>query len=118
MIIRLDSNTESLLEKISRQQGVSPEKLLENMVASEVRRQEGRVKDTPFATIYDTANSWQPRFDAHDPNLKHEIREDHLARAGMIVRMRQGKHPATSELSEDEARQQYIERLRLKSTKR
>lgn len=117
MIIKLDSNTESALQRVAREQGQTPEKLIEDMVASEVRRQHGRVKGTPFATIYDTANGgWQPRFDADDSYLKDKARLD-IARGMMIARMQRGKHPVASEVSEQEARQQYIERLRSRKSR-
>lgn len=78
------------------------------------QKQPSIVRDLPFATIYDTANgSW--RFDADDSNLKDQVRQD-VARDMMIARMKRGKHPVTSEVSELEAREQYIERL--KSRKR
>lgn len=116
MIIRLDSNTESALQKVAQQRGKTAEELIEDMVTSEVSRQQGRVKDIPFATIYDTANGWQPRFDADDPNLKDRVRQD-VARDMMIARRQRGKHPVMSEVSEQEARQQYIERLKSRKSR-
>lgn len=114
MIIKLDSNTESALQKAAQQRGKTAEKLIEDMVKSEVTRLAGWVTDTPFATIYDTADGWQARFDADDPNLKDRVRQD-VARDMMIARMR--KHPVMSEVSEQEARQQYIERLKSRKSR-
>ena len=110
MIIRLDSNTESVLEKLARQQGISSEKLIEDMVKSQVQQQQpGSIKHLPFAVTYNTANgSW--RFDADDSSLKDQVRLD-ISRDLMIARMKRGQH-STSELSEEQARQQYIERLK------
>lgn len=111
MLIRLDSATTSAVEQIAQQRGKTVEKLIEDLIKNEFRQQQGRVKDTSFATIYDTANGgWQPRFDADDPNLKDRVRQD-VARDMMIARMQRGKHPVASELSEQEARRQCIERL-------
>lgn len=98
MIIRLDSNTESALQKVAQQQGKTAEKLIEEMVKSQVQQQQpGSARHLPFATIYDTANgSW--RFDADDSNLKDRVRQD-VARDMMIARMQRGKHPVASEVS-------------------
>ena len=115
MLIRLDSATTSAVEQIAQQRGKTVEKLIEDLIKNEFRQQQGRVKDTSFATIYDTANgSW--RFDADDPNLKDRVRQD-VARDMMIARMQRGKHPVASELSEQEARQQYIERLKSRKSR-
>lgn len=116
MQIKLDSNTESAFQKLAREQGKTAEKLIEEMVKSQVQQQQpGSARHLPFATIYDTANgSW--RFDADDPNLKDRVRQD-VARHMMIARMQRGKHPVASELSEEQARHMYIERLRSRKSR-
>ena len=108
MEIKLDSATASTLQRIAQQQGTSAEKLIEEMVKSQIQQQ-GSVGRLPFATIYDATNgSW--RFDADTSNLKDQVRQD-VARDMMIARMKRGQH-STSELSEGQARQKYIERLK------
>lgn len=113
MQIKLDANTESAFQKVAQQQGKTAEKLIEEMVKSQVQQQQpGSARHLPFATIYDTANgSW--RFDADDPNLKDQVRLD-LARDSMIAKMQRGKYSVASEVSEQEARQKYIDRLKSK----
>lgn len=117
MEIKLDSATTSTLQEIAQQQGQTGEKLIEEIVKSQIQQQQpGSVRHLPFASIYDTANgSW--RFDnaGESSNLKDLVKQ-HVARDMMIARMRRGQH-STSELSEEQARQKYIERLKSRKSR-
>lgn len=112
MLIKLDNDTAATIEKEARRQGKTAEKLIEDMIKANSQRQQGRVKDTPFATIYSVDDS-QPRLDIRDLALE-DLAAENEARRMMIAKMRKGRHPVMAELSESEARAKYLEKLKRK----